>query len=574
MSVVDSRMIFTLLGGLALFVYGMQQMGDGLQKTAGEKMKTILQKLTGNVVLAVIVGAVVTVAVQSSTATTVMVVGFVSAGLMTLPQAFGVIMGANIGTTMTAWIVAIKIDDYAWVFVAVGFIVMFALKRPKIRYIGQIVFAFGVLFVGLKAMSESVRPLASSPEFADLLLRIKDYPVLGLIAGAVSTIIVQSSSASVGVLQALASTPRDDLGTPLISLYQSIPILFGSNIGTTITAFFASMGSSRREAKRAAVAHGIFNFSGSILFMLILTPYYTGMSRFLEFIGLNMILDNGFLTPVADQMRQGIAWSHTIFNVANTLVWLPLAWLMVKMVKKIVPGEDPVDEKALVYVNYSVVKSPYIAIDLATKEIARMTDMAGIMTREAKKILLGDFKEKDIDEMVAKENGLDYLENEIVNYLSSIISSNALTEKESSKVAGLMHASNDIERIGDHCMNITNAAVTLRDDKIVFSDKAREELEEAFTIISEMVDNSMTALMETDFELARRIIAQEDDVDRLEEEVRVNHFERLKEGKCHPQATVIFLEIFHTMERISDHCKNIAEVVVIDKEYKIHPGAK
>jgi len=571
MSVISAKMIFTLLGGLAIFIYGMQQLGDGLQKTTGDKMKNILQRLTGNIFLAVLVGAVVTVAVQSSTATTVMVVGFVSAGLMTLPQAFGVIMGANIGTTMTAWIVAIKIDDYAWFFVAAGFILMFACRKPKVKYIGQIIFSFGILFVGLKAMGDSVKPLAASPEFADMLLKIKDYPILGLIVGSVSTMIVQSSSASIGVLQTLASTPKDDIGTPLISLYQAIPILFGSNIGTTITAVFASLGAKRKEAKRAAVAHGIFNITGSVLFMFILTPYVTMIDNIIKLTGFEIIPDiKHLMTPTADYMRQGIAFSHTIFNVTNTLIWLPFVWLMIKMVKKIIPGEDPVDERALAFISYTVINSPSIAVDLSTRELARMTDMASVMTNDVRKMILDEFTDNDVEEMVAKENGLDYLENEIVKYLSSLISRNTLTEKESSKVAGLMHAANDIERIGDHCMNIANAAVDLRDQKIVFSKSARAELEEAFELVSKMVYDSITALRDTNIALAETIISQENVMDKLEEKVRIRHFQRLDAGTCNPQATVIFLEIFHTMERISDHCKNIAEVVAIDKVYKIH----
>ncbi len=570
---IDAKMIFTLLGGLALFIFGMQQLGDGLQKTTGDKMKNILQKLTGNVFMAVLVGTLVTIAVQSSSATTVMVIGFVSAGLMTLPQAFGVIMGANIGTTMTAWIVAIKIDDYAWVFVAAGFIILFASKRPKIRYIGQIIFSFGVLFVGLKAMGDSVKPLAASQEFAELMLRIKDYPVLGLLTGTVTTVIVQSSSASIGVLQTLASTPKDNIGTPLISLYQAIPILFGSNIGTTITAVFASLGSKRKEAKRAAAAHGIFNITGSILFMLILTPYVSIIDNIIKLIGFEVIPDIKYLmTPTADYMRQGIAVSHTIFNITNTLIWLPFVWLMIRIVKKIMPGEDPVDEKALKFISYTVINSPSIAIELSTKELARMTDMASVMTNSVQKMILGEFTDADVEDMIAKENGLDYLENEIVKYLSSLISRNTLTESASNRVAGLMHAANDIERIGDHCMNIANAAVDMKNLKIAFSKSAREELQEAFEIVSKMVYDSMTALMDTDILLAETIMTQENVMDKLEERVRIRHFQRLDAGTCNPQSTVIFLEIFHTMERISDHCKNIAEVVTIDKEYKIHPS--
>ncbi|MHB8962781.1 MAG: Na/Pi cotransporter family protein [Saccharofermentanales bacterium] len=571
MSGVSATMIFTLFGGLAMFVYGMHQMGEGLQKVAGDKLKSILQMLTGNPLLGVLVGAVVTAIIQSSSATTVIVVGFVSAGLMTLPQAIGVIMGANIGTTMTAWIVAIKIDNYAWVFVAVGFIMMFLLKNPKIRYIGQIVFAFGVLFVGLNAMSSSMKPLAASQEFADLMLRIKDIPILGLAVGTVITLIVQSSSASIGVLQTLASTSTDSVGTPLISLYQAIPILFGSNIGTTVTAFLASLGTTKKEAKRAAVAHTIFNIVGSILFMFLLIPYTTMVEWVMRTMGFAMIPDiHNLMTPTADFMRSGIAISHTVFNVVNTILWLPFVWLMVRIVKLIVPGEDPVNEKALKFLNYSVIGSPSVAIDLVTKEIARMTNLASVMTHDVHELLQGNISKENVDDMVEKESGLDYLENEIVRYLSTLISHNALTDKESARIAGLMHATNDIERIGDYCMNITNSALDMTTQNMKFSDSAKEELDEAFSLVKQMVVDSTTALRDTNLVLAGKIMSQEDAMDVLEEKLRARHIARLNQGLCDPQATVIFLEILHTMERISDHCKNIAEVVVSDTEYQVH----
>ncbi|MGI6333881.1 MAG: Na/Pi cotransporter family protein, partial [Saccharofermentanales bacterium] len=258
--------IVALLGGLALFIFGMHQMGEGLQKSAGEKMRTVLAMLTGTPLKAIIVGALVTMIVQSSSATTVMVVGFVSAGLMTLPQSIGVIMGANIGTTMTAWIVAANIDEYTYLFVVVGFAMMFFFKKPKIRYIGQIIFAFGLLFVGLNSMGAAMKPLAKSQAFADIMLQIKDVPILGLLLGTVSTLVIQSSSAAIGVLQTLAGIATDSAGTPLISIYQAVPILLGSNIGTTITAILACIGGSR-NAKRAAAAHTLFNVVGSIIFM-------------------------------------------------------------------------------------------------------------------------------------------------------------------------------------------------------------------------------------------------------------------------------------------------------------------
>lgn len=565
--------LMALFGGLALFIFGMHQMGEGLQKTAGEKMRNVLAMLTGTTIKAILVGAVVTMIIQSSSATTVMVVGFVGAGLMTLPQAIGVIMGANIGTTMTAWIVAAKIDEFAWLFVAVGFIMMFFIKKPKIRYIGQIVFAFGVLFVGLNSMGAAMKPLAKSEAFADLLLQIKDMPVLGLLVGTISTMIVQSSSAAIGVLQTLAGTAADSAGTPLISMYQAVPILLGSNIGTTITAILATIGGSR-DSKRAATAHALFNIVGSVLFMFILKPFTWLVNQTVGVIGHSLIADAntgiiGMLTPVADNMRESIAVSHTLFNVVNTLIWLPLVWLMVKLVKLIVPGADPVIHKRLAYIDYKVIGSPAIAIDLATKELARMTEIAQQMTLDSHSLIKNHTDELET-RIFSNEEALDYLENEIVRYLSNIYSSSSVTQADSTRIAGLLHATNDIERIGDYCSNICDNSQDLKKNGITFSPSAVAELDEAFGLIEQIVLDSTLALRNNDLVLAGKIMNIEEQVDLIEDKLRASHLERLTNGLCDPRSTVIFLEIVHTMERIADHCKNIADVVAAGGNYVVH----
>ncbi len=570
---MDIKNIFSLLGGLALFIFGMNQMGEGLQKSAGDKMRSILSLLTGTTLRAVIIGALVTVIVQSSSATTVMVVGFVSAGLMTLPQAVGVIMGANIGTTLTAWIVAAKIDDFAWVFVAVGFILMFFIKKTKVRYFGQIIFAFGVLFVGLNTMGAAMRPLAQSQVFADTLLRIKDWPVVGMLVGAIATIAVQSSSAAVGVLQTLASTPRDDLGTPLITMYQAVPILLGSNIGTTVTAMLAAIGGGRM-AKRAATAHALFNVLGSIIMMFLIRPFVWLVNAVVGLVGHELIADinttiTGLMTPVADNMRESIAISHSLFNSVNTLIWLPFVWLMVRVIRIIVPGEDPVVEKRLAYIDYKVIRSPAIAIDLATKELARMTEIAMQMTKDSHEVIKNHTTELEV-RIFKNEDTLDYLEDEIVKYLSNIFRSASLTEADSSRIAGLMHATNDIERIGDHCSNICDTSLQMHGANLSFSDYAIVELDEAFQLVETMVEGSIDALRNADLVTAGKIISLENEMDKKEEKMRESHLERLNNGTCDPRTTVIFLEIIHTMERISDHCHNIAEVVVSDDQYQVH----
>lgn len=319
--------IFGLLGGLAVFIYGMNMMSEGLQKAAGERMKKILGILTKNPVMGVLAGALVTAVLQSSSATTVMVIGFVSAGLMSLPQAISVILGANIGTTMTAQLIAFKIDDLVWPIVFVGFVIYFFSKKETAKNIGQTIFAFGLLFVGIITMGDVMKPLASSPVFTQMIERVSDIPVLGVLVGTGMTLVVQSSSATIAVLQNFAIQPGPDGVSSVIGLAGAIPILLGDNIGTTITALLACVGQSV-DAKRAAVAHSVFNITGSAIFLCIL-PWFT---KFVQWI-----------SPKGDEIAvisRQIANAHTAFNVANTLLWLPFIWLMVKIVKAIVPGKE------------------------------------------------------------------------------------------------------------------------------------------------------------------------------------------------------------------------------------------
>jgi len=450
---------------------------------------------------------------------------------------------------------------------------MFFIKKPKIRYIGQIIFAFGVLFVGLNSMGAAMKPLAKSEAFANLLVQIKDVPILGLLVGTLSTMIVQSSSAAIGVLQTLAGTASDALDTPLISMYQAIPMLLGSNIGTTITAVLASLGASR-NAKRAAAAHSVFNILGSVIFMLILRPYTWLVNSIIGLLGFTLVSDSntgitGMLTPVAEHMRESIAISHTVFNVTNTLLWLPLVWLMVKIVRLIVPGEDPIVHKKLAYIDYKVLSTPAIAIDLATNELARMTEIAMQMTVDSHQIIKEHSSELET-RIFSNEDTLDYLENEVVRYLSSIFSASRMTEDDSSRIAGLMHATNDIERIGDYCSNICDNSMQMKDGGLRFSEAATQELDDAFTIIEGIVRDSVTALRNADLVIAGRIMSREDEVDVLEQRLRKSHIERLNNGQCDPQTTVLFLEMIHTMERIADHCRNIADVVVSGSHYQVH----
>lgn len=552
---------FLLLGGLALFIYGMLQMSESLQKAAGESMRRILHLLTSNPLIGVLLGALVTMIIQSSSATTVMVIGFVSAGLMTLKQSVGVIMGANIGTTITAWLVAINIGDYAWLIAALGFIVMFIAKKPRIKYIGQFVFSFGVLFIGLNTMGSAMKPLAKDPFFLSLIQKSAQYPVLGLLVGTVFTLIIQSSSASIGVLQTLASAAESPASPAVITMMQAFPILIGANIGTTITALLASIG-ARKNAKRAALTHTAFNLIGATVFMpLFYLAAKAGLERWItSFTGVDITTAGG--------IRAGIASLHSVFNLLNTLLLLPFIWLLVKIVNIIVPGKDIVEQRTCIYLDYKVVGTSYVALDLATKELARMADYAKRMSVDSRRALI-DLDGPSINRIMEIEDIVDLLDKEIVKYMSTMMSRKVLTDHESLRVAGLMHVTNDIERIADHCTNMAELAQQVSNESIKFSENAVEDLNMGFDKVLNIVDDSISALRDNDLDLAIKVIMSEAEIDDMEMTMRASHMKRLNEGLCNPKSAVVFLDVIHNMERISDHCKNIAEAVVRDNNLDV-----
>jgi len=542
---------FGLFGGLSLFIYGMNLMGDGLQKAAGEKMRRILEVLTKNTFLAVLVGVVVTSILQSSSATTVLVIGFVSARLMTLKQAIGVIMGSNIGTTITAQLIAFDIGDYAYLIAALGFILFFCFKKKFIKYIGQTIFAFGLLFIGLNIMGDSMKPLANNPIFVDLITGIGRIPVLGVLTGTISTMIIQSSSAFIAILQNTASQAGPD-GNALISLTTAIPILLGSNIGTTITAILASIG-SRINAKRAALAHSVFNIAGTLVFIWFIPAY----SKFIE-----LISPKGLSTEIISRQ---IANAHTFFNVINTILWLPFTWLLAKIVTFIIRGEDNEIIKKVIYLDDRMLKNPSIAMELTTKELTRMAEMAYQMMESSENAFVN--KElSEIKKVAELEDTVDMLKNEITNYLSTMLSQGMLTDRQSIRLAGLMHVTQDIERIGDYCQNIADSAEIKENNKYVFSPQAIDEIKEAFNLVSEMVRDTIISLRDGDVDLAKKVLSKEFIMDDLEASLRASHMTRLNTGICNPASTVLFLEMIHSFERIADHCNNIAEAVLKDNE--------
>ena len=460
------EIIFGLAGGLAIFIFGMNMMSECLQKAAGDKMKKILSMLTKNPVLGVLAGALTTAVLQSSSATTVMVIGFVSAGLMTLPQAVSIILGANIGTTMTAQIIAFKISDYIYVFIFIGFLINFICKSEKIKNIGQTIFAFGLLFLGIETMGDVMKPLASSPIFTEMIAKVAHIPVLGVCVGTLMTLVVQSSSATIAVLQNFASQAGPDGVTSIIGLAGAIPILLGDNIGTTITALLASVGQSK-DAKRTAVAHCIFNLSGAFLFIWLVKPYAYLIQQ---------ISPKG---NEVDVIARQIANAHTGFNLTMTLLWIPLIWLMVKIVMKLVPdqkGKMQLIPSAPKYLDDKLVGQTAAALQLVAKEVVRCSKLVEDMLREIK-----EGKGKDIPvtlkDIVEKAEIEHELNTSITDYLSAMYSEGVMTEEQAAQSTGIIYVLCDIDRMADLCREIGENVTENSDKKQKLSKDALKELQ-------------------------------------------------------------------------------------------------
>lgn len=547
------QIIMTLLGGLAVFIYGMNLMSEGLQKCAGERMRSILAVLTRNPITGVLAGALVTAVLQSSSATTVMVIGFVSAGLMNLPQAISIVLGANIGTTMTAQLIAFNIGDMAWIFVFAGFIPFFFVKKELVKYIGQTVFAFGLLFVGINIMGDTMTPLANSEFFVNLMMSVQDIPALGVLIGTLMTVVVQSSSATIAVLQNLASTAGPDGVSSIIGLEGALPILFGDNIGTTITAVLASIGASV-TAKRTAAAHVIFNVTGTMLLIWFI-PYY---AKFIE-----MISPSG---PELEVISRQIANAHTCFNVFNTLWFIPLIPVLVKVVTKIVPGKEldrlPAEP---VYLDENVLEQSFAAMHLATQELARLGGMVLEMVKAAK----GAFIDKDsrkVKRVMEMEDTVNGLQEKIVNYLASMFAQDTITEEQAGNVSKLIHVASDIEHVGDHCKNIAEFAEQKIKHTYEFSNEAYSEIYGCFDLADKMVSESVKAIESNDISAAMNIRKYEAEMNTKEETLRKRHMVRINEKKCSPEFTVIYTDVVHNIEKIGDYCNNIADTLITSEE--------
>ena len=542
------KVVFGLAGGLALFLYGMNSMSDALQKAAGEKMKKILEFLTKNPIMGVLAGALVTAVLQSSSATTVMVIGFVSAGLMSLPQAISVIFGANIGTTMTAQLMAFKITDYIYPIIFVGFMLYFASKKEKVKNVGLVIFSFGLLFEGIEIMGSVMKPLANSPIFVELMAKVSDIPVLGVLRGAVMTLVVQSSSATIAVLQNFASQPGPDGVTSVIGLAGAIPILFGDNIGTTITALLASIGQSK-NAKRTALAHSIFNITGSIVFLFLIPV----LAKFVQFIS-----PKG---PEVEVISRQIANAHTTFNVVCTLVWLPLIPLMVKIVTTIVRGDDTkkVHSYEPQYLDDKMIGQPIPAMYMVSNEINRIATSTEKMLKILKEIVSGDNKEETKSLFKKYHDAIKTLQDAIVTYISKLFTGGALTEVQAERVAGYLAIANNIDRIADRCGDVVNIYERIGTSEKILSEQAKEELAQCVTIAEELFEQAITAVATDNVDQAEQVIQDKKRMRKAQKKSTKKHLERLQENLCDPELTRAYSGILLNLDRVADNCTGIAE---------------
>ncbi|MED4683596.1 Na/Pi cotransporter family protein [Bacillus mycoides] len=532
-------MIFQFIGGLGIFLFGIKYMGDGLQQAAGDRLRDILDRFTTNPLMGVLAGMLVTVLIQSSSGTTALTVGLVSAGFMTLRQAIGVIMGANIGTTVTAFIIGIKIGEYALPIMAVGAILLFFFKNKKVHSVGQVVFGFGMLFFGLELMSAGMKPLRSLESFQELMVSMSDNPILGIVVGTVFTLIVQSSSATIGILQEL-------FGQGAIDLQAALPVLFGDNIGTTITAVLAAIGTSI-AARRAALVHVIFNIIGTIIFTIILIPFTSLIQYFQTSLNLNP--------------EMTIAFAHGTFNVTNTIIQFPFIAVLAWIVTKLIRGEDASINFKPQHLNpIFIEQSPAIALTEAQKEIIRMAEFSLDGLKEANQFLNTQDK-KHANMATQLEGAINNLDKKITEYLV-LLSEKPLSPTDSEKHSVLAGVVGDIERVGDHVENLVELVDFQFSNRVSLSDEALAELNEMLELTISTLQDAINALTNFDTELAQTVIAKERKIDQMERVLRKRHVLRLNERSCSGDASIIYVDMVSNLERIGDHAVNIADGVL------------
>ena len=539
------NIIIPFVGGLGMFIYGMQIMAQGLENAAGNKMKNLLEVLTKNKLMGVLLGAAITAVIQSSSATTVMVVGFVNAGIMNLTQAMGVIMGANVGTTVTGWLVSsvewaefLNPSRLAPIAVITGVIILLTGKRRSSKEIANIIIGFGLLFIGITTMSTAVAPLQDSEEFRNIFVTLSSNPLLGILAGTLVTAIIQSSSASVGILQSLAAAG-------LVPFSAAIYIIMGQNIGTCVTAMLSSMG-AKRNAKTAAIMHLLFNIIGSVIFSIIAILYFTL---------LNPSAGDGMISQTQ------ISIAHTGFNIGTTLLLFPVSNWIIKLAKKIGGADESQQDLSKVFLDDRMLETPGIALQSTVNEVARMGKIVEETLDAAGRVLFTQSRD-EIQSIVESENTVDRLSDGITEYAIKLTSLQ-ISEKEHQDVAHLLQIVSDMERICDYCENISEYAQTLYEKKLSFSEVGSAQLKEMLDVCIDSYKYALQAFEEGSREKALTVVEKETRADDLEIALRSKHIKRLTSNQCNTEVGIVFLDSLVCLERISDHARNIAEEVMV-----------
>ncbi|MHC4692946.1 MAG: Na/Pi cotransporter family protein [Planctomycetota bacterium] len=552
------NMTFGIMGGLALFLFGMGMMSDGLKKVAGQKLRSLLESLTKNRIIAILIGALVTALIQSSSATTVMTVGFVNAALLTLKQALCVVLGANVGTTITAWLVSIlgigkfKIAFYSLPAIGVGFLMQITGKTPKFKSSGTILLGLGLLFLGLSFMKEAFDPIKESPGAQEALISLASNPLLALLAGTVLTMLLQSSSATTAMVQLLAASYAfGERGDEVLKV--AIPFILGGNIGTTITAQLAALRASR-NSKRVAIGHTIFNCLGVLYFLpLVWLGFFSKLVIWIT--PLELTPDNwGFWIMVH------LAVAHTIFNVFNTIVFLPLISWLEALAMKILPITEMELAAKPVVLERHLFNTPVIALEQAKREIIRMAERARESVQQAVEGIIGEDVRK-LKQAQVSEDIIDEFQLAITSYLADL-SQEQLSEEVSIKLPVLLHTVNDLERVGDHSVNIVEIAERKIGQKITFSDHALGEADQLKKEIDQMFGHIIEALVKDDIEAARSVLINESNLNKMQMDFRQSHVQRMTEGICSPSAGLVFIDLVDNVEKIGDHLTNVAQAVI------------
>ena len=542
MSINWQEIIFHFLGGLGLFLYSIKTMGDGLQQAAGDRLRYYIDKYTSNPFFGILVGIGMTALIQSSSGVTVITVGLVSAGLLTLRQAIGIVMGANIGTTVTSFIIGFKLGDYALPMLFLGAVCLFFTKNRTINNIGRILFGVGGIFFALNLMSGAMEPLKDLQVFKDYMVELSKNPILGVLVGTGLTLLIQASSATIGILQNLYASN-------LIDLQGALPVLFGDNIGTTITAIIASLGANI-AAKRVAAAHVAFNVIGTVICIIFLVPF-TGLIKWFE----------SFLN-LAPEMT--IAFAHGTFNITNTIIQFPFIGALAFLVTKLIPGEDEVVKYEPLYLDEQLIKqAPSIALGNAKKELLHLGNYAAKAFDLSYDYIINS-NEKVAEKGHKTEEAINTIDEKLTRYLISL-SGEALSQKESEVLTNILDSSRDLERIGDHAEALLNLNDYLQRKNVQFSEAALEELAEIYLKTSEFVKDALESVENNDLEKAQALIERHEDIDNMERVLRKTHIKRLNNGECSTQAGVNFIDIISHYTRVSDHAMNLAEKVLAEQ---------